>query len=185
MVCAPQGRAEPVDGGTSDADVNTRPRQYVNLRAGLASSSGLGNAVMCLEVSVPSFASVESCGTGRGLFGDSGGRDIVHLRMNVPVASRATLGGWGSLRAGLGIAKLEAGIDRPGFPFGDPDPVTRGAVAGPDAALSIQWMRPAGRGFEWIASGTAGLAWFAGADHLIVPQDHFQPYLSIEVGAGW
>ena len=60
-----------------------------------------------------------------------------------------------------------------------------GAVAGPDAALSIQWMRPAGRGFEWIASGTAGLAWFAGADHLIVPQDHFQPYLSIEVGAGW
>jgi hypothetical protein len=175
--------AEPVDDRSNRPSFANVPPYRLNFRAGLASDQ-LQRPAMCLEVALWS-ASIEGCGTGSGFLYDAAGRDLAHFRMNVPVTRYSAWGGSAALRAGLGFAELEVGEDRPGFQFGDPAPAERGAVAGPDAAMSFQWTRPVGRGFELVGTATAGLAWFASADRLIVPQAHFQPYVSAEIGFGW
>jgi hypothetical protein len=48
-----------------------------------------------------------------------------------------------------------------------------------------QWLVPLGKGVEAIASFTAGLALFAEADKLVVPQSNVQPFVSAEIGFGW
>src|SRR5690242_2339163 len=84
--------AEPVDSG-SDEDKSARPpTHYINFRAGFASTT-TDQATLCIEVRANDSPSLESCGSGRGLFRGSPGRDMVHLRMNVPIAQFRGLGG--------------------------------------------------------------------------------------------
>jgi len=51
--------------------------------------------------------------------------------------------------------------------------------------VSLQWMRTIGGGVELVGTGTLGMAWFTGADRLVLPQAALQPYASIELGVGW
>jgi hypothetical protein len=128
---------------------------------------------------------IEACGTGQGVIPDEDGSEMAHFRATYTVFERVTPRGVGRLRAGAGFAELQVGLDHPGFHFGSPDATDRGSVAGPEAAVQAQWLVPLAGGVEAIASLTAGVAAFASADELVVPQDQVQPFLSFEVGIGW
>lgn len=181
---AGHSHAQPADALPVVPVVNpVAPSHRLNLRAGLASSDEVDRPTICLEVVAVRAVSVEGCGTGSGILHDQVGRQIAHFRLNIPFVQRATWGGWGSVRAGVGFAEMEVGEDRPGFDFGDLDQL--GSTAGPDGAVSIQWMRSIGKGFELVGTGTVGVAWFSGADRLVIPQQQLQPYASIELGVGW
>lgn len=175
----PPAREPPV----STQEAAAPPGHRLNMRVGLASSDEVQRPTVCLEVVAVWRASVEGCGTGSGILHDEVGRQIAHFRVNVPVHRLAIARGWSSLRGGLGFAELEVGPDRPGFDFGAPDQPN--SVAGPDASVSMQWLRPLGSGVELVATATAGIAWFSRADLLVIPQSSFQPYAAFEIGAGW
>ena len=184
MALSAPALAEPIDSDDSEPTSSPGPVSHrVNLRAGLASSDEVGRPTICLEVVALWGASVEGCGTGSGILHDEAGRQIAHFRLNVPLLTRPIGGGQLALRGGAGFAELEVGDDRPGFDFGEADNVA--AVAGPDGAVSVQWLRPVGAGVELVANATTGVAWFSGADQLVVPQRHVQPYVAFELGVGW
>ena len=157
----------------------------LNLRLGNATSDSTGRPTICVDVRVWAGLGVESCGTGQGIIHSEDGKEMAHFRATWSILERGTANGTGRLRAGLGWAELQVGEDFPGFHFGDPDPTSRGSVAGPEAALQGQWLVPLGKGVEAVASFTAGLAIFSEADKLIVPQQNVQPFASVEVGVGW
>lgn len=156
----------------------------INLRLGSATTDSTGRPTICLDVSIVRGFGVESCGTGQGVIHDETGAELAHFRATYTLVSRRTNSGTGRLRAGLGFAELQVGIDRAGFRFDEPD-VERGSVAGPEAAVQGQWLVPLGKGVEAIASFTAGAAAFASADQLVVPKSNVQPFASFELGIGW
>ena len=177
---------EPIDtapGTAGDAGAPTPNR--INLRLGNATSDSTGRPVICVDVRVWRGLGVESCGTGQGVIHDQAGTELVHFRATWSALEKATSSGTGRLHGGIGFAELQVGVDRPGFKFGEPDPVERGSVAGPEAAIQGQWLVPLGKGIEAVASLTAGVAVFANADKLITPQQNVQPFASIEIGVGW
>lgn len=51
--------------------------------------------------------------------------------------------------------------------------------------MSAQLLAPIYNGFDFVLTGTAGLAWFQRADELVVPKSELQPFVSIEAGIGW
>jgi hypothetical protein len=169
--------------GHGDATGSTTNR--VNLRLGNATSDSTGRPAICLDVRIWSGLGVESCGTGQGVIHDEAGTELAHFRATWSVIERGTRAGTGRLRAGIGWAELQVGVDHPGFHFGEPDPNERGSVAGPEAAAQGQWLIPLGKGIEMVASMTAGVAVFADAEQLVVPQKNVQPFASFEVGLGW
>ena len=156
-----------------------------NFRLGGATSDATGRPTLCLDVRIVKGLSVEGCGTGQGVIHDELGSEMAHFRGNYSFFEGHTSRGTGRVRGGIGFAELQVGLDRPGFHFGDPDAVDRGSVAGPEGAVQGQWLIPIGKGVEAIASFTAGVAIFASADKLIVPQSNVQPFASFEVGLGW
>jgi hypothetical protein len=157
----------------------------INLRLGSATSDSTGRPTICVDVSVIRGFGVESCGTGQGIIHDESGTELAHFRATYTLATHATASGTGRLRGGLGWAELQVGVDHPGFHFGDPDSVERGSVAGPEAALQAQWLVPLKANLEAVISLTGGVAVFAKADELIVPQSNVQPFVSAEIGLGW
>jgi hypothetical protein len=174
---------ETLEPGTTDGSAPTPNR--INFRLGTSTSDDTGNPTICLDVRLWRGLGVESCGTGQSIIHNDVGRELAHFRATWAVFERGTSSGTGRLRAGVGFAELQVGIDRPGFHFGDPDAVERGSVAGPEAALQGQWLVPLGKGVEAVASFTAGLAFFASADKLVTPQSSTQPFASFEIGLGW
>ena len=174
--------SEQEPGGTGDTGRPVTNR--INLRLGGATSDSTGRPTICLDVRVWSGLGVESCGTGQGVIHNEPGTELAHFRATWSIIQRATSSGTGRVRGGIGWAELQVGIDHPGFQFGQPDR-DRGSVAGPEAAVQGQWLVPLGAGVEAIASFTAGMAAFADADKLIVPQSNLQPFASVEIGVGW
>jgi len=157
----------------------------LNLRLGGATTDDTGRPTICLDVRVWSGLDLESCGTGSELIHNEPGREMAHFRATWTFLERATARGTGKLRAGGGFAELQVGVDNLGFDFGDPDPTTRGSVAGPEAVVQGQWLVPLGVGIEAVIAATAGVAAFAEADQLVIPQATVQPFVSFEVGVGW
>jgi hypothetical protein len=182
---APARADEPTETepGTTSASGPTPNR--INLRLGTASSDSTGRPTICLDVRIWAGLGVESCGTGQGIIHDEPGTELAHFRATWSIYERATSSGTGRVRGGVGWAELQVGVDRPGFHFGEPDPVERGSVAGPEAAVQGQWLVPLGKGIEAVISVTAGLAMFANADKLVTPQSNVQPFASFELGVGW
>ncbi|HEU4611789.1 MAG TPA: hypothetical protein VFS15_06915 [Kofleriaceae bacterium] len=171
---------EPGTGGGGEPTPNR-----INMRLGGATSDTTGRPTICVDVRIWSGLGVESCGTGQGVIHDEPGHELAHFRATWSVLEHATSSGTARLRGGIGWAELQVGVDHPGFHFGEPDPTERGSVAGPEAAVQGQWLVPLGKGVEAIASVTAGLALFADADQLILPQQNLQPFASFELGLGW
>ncbi len=170
-------------GGTSDAPPSAENR--INMRIGGATSDDNGRPTICLDVRIISGFGVESCGTGQQIIHNDPGREMAHFRGTWTVLAKATTHGTGKLRVGGGFAEMQVGEDHPGFHFGDPDSTDHGSVAGPEAVAQAQWLVPIGKGVEVVTSLTAGLAYFASADKLVIPQDHVQPFVSFEAGVGW
>ncbi len=156
----------------------------LNLRVGGASTDHNGVPTLCLEVTVVARATVEACGTGSGILHTQPGGEMAHFRAEWRLLQVAAAAGTGQVQLGAGFAELEVGDDRPGFQFGSPG-ADQASIAGPEAALSVGWMRGVGRGFDVIANATVGAAYFDGAPELAVPRERWQPFASIEVGVGW
>lgn len=172
---------EALEPGMSGA---TPTSNRINLRLGGATSDSTGRPTICLDVRIVHGLGVESCGTGQGVIHDESGTELAHFRATYSLLETTTASGTGRIRGGIGWAELQVGVDRAGFRFGRPD-ADRGSVAGPEAAVQGQWLVPLGKGVEAVASLTAGVAVFARADELVVPQQNVQPFASFEVGLGW
>lgn len=172
-------RGEPA----ADGDGDRGATNYVNLRVG-DSSLNTDYAVICIEGKPWSVLTIESCGTGAGLFRELRGTDVAHFRAKWQVLSRPLAHGRVSARIGLGFAELEIADDEPGFRFGgvNDDSVE---TAGPEASASIQYLAPLGSGVEAIVNVTAGMAWLPHAPDLPDPQGEYLPFVGLEVGAGW
>ncbi|MGE0549086.1 MAG: hypothetical protein AB7R00_18585 [Kofleriaceae bacterium] len=168
------------DGGAARAAVVNR----VNLRAGAASTDTTGRPTICVDVRVVWKIGIEGCGTGQGVIHDEAGIEMAHFRATYSLLERPLWKGTGVLRGGLGFAEMQVGVDHPGFQFGSPD-ADRGSVAGPEASLSAQMLLPLHRGLDFVMTGTAGLAYFSGADELIRTKSDLQPFVSLEAGVGW
>ena len=177
------GEAMEPGSGSGSGDGTTDNR--INIRVGTASSDSTNRPTICLDVRIIRGFGAESCGTGQGVIHDQPGTELAHFRGTFSFFSRRTSTGTARLRGGIGWAELQVGVDHPGFHFGSPDPTERGSVAGPDGSVQAQYLVPIGKGVEAIASLTAGVAVFAKADQLIVPQSNVQPYVSGEIGFGW
>lgn len=157
----------------------------INLRGGIASTDRNGRPTICVDVRLAFEVGLETCGTGAGLFGEIDGTDMAHFRASYAFLRRrldetTTL----RVRGALGFAELQVGVDRPGFTFDGPDDA-RGAVSGPEGSISAQLLAPIDDGFDFVLTGTAGLAWFQRANELVVPKSELQPFVSIEAGIGW
>lgn len=184
VACVAAARADDhVDVPTESA--NAAPvENRINVRGGIASSDHNGRPTICVDVRIAFDVALETCGTGAGLVGDVSGADMAHFRAHYAFLrgrfDEATL----RVRGGVGFAELQVGLDRPGFTFDGPDD-SRGAVSGPEISLSAQMLAPIYKGFDFVLTGTAGLAVFRRADELVVPQGELQPFISIEAGIGW
>ena len=183
LASAPAFADEATEPGTTSAAPPATNR--INLRLGSATSDSTGRPTICVDVSVVRGFGVESCGTGQGIIHEESGTELAHFRATYTLATHVTSSGTGRLRGGLGWAELQVGVDHPGFHFGDPDSVERGSVAGPEAALQAQWLVPLKADLEAVISFTGGVAIFAEADKLIIPQSTVQPFVSAEIGLGW
>lgn len=183
MLVAGDARADEAEepGGRTVRPTGNR----INLRAGTATTDSVGRPTICLDVRVVGRIGIEACGTGQGVLHDEAGGEMAHFRATWTLVERVTARGVGKLRAGAGFAELQVGEDHPGFRFGAPDRIDRGSVAGPEAALQGQWLVPLASGLEAVASLTAGVAAFAGADELVEPRRAVQPFVSLELGVGW
>lgn len=172
------------DGGGDTGEVARRAANRVNLRLGTASTDHTGRPTICLEVSAVWRLSVEGCGTGSGFLHSEPGAQLAHFRAKARVFQRAVQQGLLRVQAGVGFAELQLDADEAGFEFGTPTG-RRIEAAGPEAALSLQWLRPLGKGWEFILDTSAGAAWIPHAAELAEPQDQMQPFVSFEAGIGW
>lgn len=185
LACPTSGWAEePIDGGATDPDDRPPVVNRVNLRVGTASTDQNGRPTICLDVRVIGKLGVETCGTGQAVLHNEPGAEMAHFRATYSLANRALWKGTVHARGGVGFAEMQLGIDHPGFQFGQPD-ADRGSVAGPEASFSAQWLLPLYKDLDFVVTGTAGLAYFAGADELVTPRRELQGFASIEAGIGW
>lgn len=175
---------EPVDQGSADPGDHPPIVNRINLRVGNASTDTNGRPTICLDVRVYGRFGVESCGTGQAILHNDPGNEMAHFRATYSIADRSLWKGTLHARGGLGFAEMQVGVDHPGFNFGSPD-ADRGSVAGPEASLSAQWLLPLYKGFDFVVTGTAGLAYFARADELATTKSDVQGFASIEAGIGW
>lgn len=175
---------EPTDDGGAAPGAHAPISNRLNLRVGMASTDDNGRPTICLDVKIAYRFGIETCGTGQAVLHDDPGTEMAHFRATYAFLERALWKGTLHARGGLGFAEMQVGIDHPGFQFGSPD-ADRGSVAGPEAALSAQWLLPLYKGFEFVVTGTAGLAYFAGANELVSTRSDVQSFVSIEAGVGW
>lgn len=179
--------APEVGGVVKDAPVLEAPRTYVNFRVGAATSAT--RPQMCLDVAPLEMLAVEGCGTGGGFLHSEPGTDLTHFRGKVRLASvevQATddVTAWVEPWLGVGFAELEVGADTPGFSFEGPS-AGRVSTAGPDVGASLRGTVPLPAGFEVVGEVGLGLAFFAYAPLLVVPQSPLQPQATLNIGLGW
>jgi hypothetical protein len=133
-------------------------------------------------VTVWSKLSVEGCGNGSGILHNSDGGELAHFRAKWALWNARVPRGNIIVQGGLGFAELQVGKDEPGFEFGDP---SGESAAGAEGAVSVQYLAPFGRGFEFIASSAVGMAYIRGANALPAAPSRAQPFASFELGIGW
>lgn len=176
-------RDETDDAGDTD-EVARRASNRINMRLGTASTDHTGRPTVCLEITAVWRLSVEGCGTGSGFLHRESGAELAHFRAKARVYQRAVQRGLLRVQTGVGFAELQLDADEAGFEFGTPTG-RRIEAAGPEAALSVQWLRPLSRGWEIVLGTSAGAAWIPHAADLAEPQAELQPFVSFEAGIGW
>lgn len=174
----------PADDGGRDPGDHPPITNRVNLRVGAASTDANGRPTICLDVRVVARFGVESCGTGQAVLHDEPGNEMAHFRVTYAVLDRSLWKGTLVARGGVGFAEMQVGVDHPGFRFTSPD-ADRGSVAGPEGSVSAQWLAPLHGDVDFVVTGTAGLAYFAGAAELATTRSELQGFASIEAGLGW
>lgn len=172
------------DGGTGDPSNHAPIFNRLNFRVGMASSDLNGHPTLCLDVNIAFGFGVETCGTGAQVLHNDPGQEMSHYRINYTVLEKNLWKGTLHARGGLGFSEMQVGQDDPGFVFGGTNR-DRGSTSGPEAALSAQWLLPMYKGFDFVVTGTAGLAYFAHAEDLASTKSDVQGFASIEAGIGW
>lgn len=157
-------------------------QSHFNLRVGASTNTDYERASICIEVTVWSKLSVEGCGNGSGILHNSDGGELAHFRAKWALWNARVPRGNIIVQGGLGFAELQVGKDEPGFEFGDP---SGESAAGAEGAVSVQYLAPFGRGFEFIASSAVGMAYIRGANALPAAPSRAQPFASFELGIGW
>jgi len=182
LVMLPAASAQSRDQQPGDDRSTTAGVHYLNLRVGGGSGGAMGKPVICVEARVWTRLSLETCGTGAGLLTELSGTDIAHFRAKVAMRQWAAHGGIVRVQLGLGFAELEVGDDDPGFDFGGGSGVE---TAGPEASTAVQYLASLGHGVEAVASLSAGVAYFAHGPDLAISQRAWQPFVGLEIGAGF
>lgn len=176
------------DRGGSDSSIfdferAATTRTYVDVRGGMATTNEAGIAEVCFEGSPLKFLTVESCGTGAGLWRDDQGRQMMHVRVELQ-PYRFVVGGVAlDPQLGVGFAEMQIGEDEPGFRFDGAS--GKMDTSGPELTLSLSAKVPLQLDLELIAELTSGLAYFAHAPDLAVPQAELQPFTSLTLGLGF
>ena len=172
------------DGSGKDPSDHPPITNRLNFRFGYSSADTDGRVSVCLDVAIAYGFGVESCGTGNQLWHNDPGEEISHYRVNYTVVERSLWKGTLHGRTGVGFAEMQVGKDNPGFVFTGVD-VDRGSTSGPEASLSAQWLLPMYKGFDFVVTGTAGLAYFAHASELATTKSDLQSFATLEAGIGW
>jgi hypothetical protein len=159
------------------------PRTYVNLRAGLGSSSGVRRPEICGEIAPFAFLSVEGCGTGSGFLHRDPDPELAHFRARLRLASVSVGPLWLEPVVGAGFAELQVGEDAPGFRFTDAGSGV--ATAGPEIGAALKAVLPLSGGFEAVGVLTLDVAWISHAPELLRPMRRFQPSLGLTAGVGF
>src|SRR5688500_14103720 len=181
---SPDGSQVEKERSTEAPPSNERPRNYASFRVG-ADATVIERPQMCLDVTPLDGIGFEACGNGGGfLYSAVNGRDFAHFRGRARLASTQVEGVWLEPWVAVGFAELEVGADTPGFDFGGTSPGNV-STAGPDVGASVRALLPLWAGFELVAEAAIGLAYFAHASELVVPQDELQPQASVNVGIGF
>jgi hypothetical protein len=158
------------------------PRNYVNLRAGVASLSRL--PTMCLEVAPLEWLSLEACGPGSEYRAASKNPSLSHYRGWLRVDSWRLQVGWLQSRLGVGFAEVQVDKDSGGFQFSGvgPDGVE---TAGPEVGGSLRLLVPAFSGFELVGELNASLAYFHYGPELVRPRPVLEPSIGLTLGFGF
>lgn len=175
-------RAQSTDTTT---ELETEPRNWVNLRAGAQLTDMAGITDYCLEVMPFKFLSLESCGSGSGYTHEGEGQtDVAHFRTKLgpkPVQRGKV---WVQPQVNLGFAELQVDKDESGFYFNDTGP-NGVETAGPEVGASLKVLVPLKAGIELVGDVSANAAWMEHAPDLVEPQDKFQPSATVTVGVGF
>jgi hypothetical protein len=167
---------------TQATEPETAPRNYVNLRVGVATTSRL--PVLGLEVAPLEFLSLEASGAGSEYRPASATASVSHYRVLLKLDSWKQKVGWLQPRVGFGFAEEQVGPDQGGFQFSGvgPDGVE---TAGPELSASLRWLVPIAGGFEAVGEVSATLAYFHYAPQLVHPQSKLEPGLGLTAGIGF
>ena len=183
----PSARAdsvEPTDGGAADPSDHAPIENRINVRIGRSSIDTDGRPSLCVDVRVVWKFSVETCGTGQAIIHNDPGQEMMHVRANYSIADTSLWKGTLHARGGLGFAEMQIGVDDPGFVFGGASS-NGNSVAGPEAAVSAQWLLPLYKQVDFVVTATAGMAYFDGAQELSTAKSEVQGFASLEAGIGW
>ena len=159
-------------------------RNYVNMRVGSTSSNRNSYPELCLEVAPLSFLSIESCGTGAGIFHTDPAPSSAHFRTKFK-AFQWNFEDWDlSLFGGLGFAEFQIGEDAPGFIFNG---VGKDGVetAGAEISAHLRTLIPVYEGFDLLTEFNVSGAYVPYAPDLVTPLSSFQPAFSLTIGAGF
>jgi hypothetical protein len=173
-----------VDDGGATPSEHAPIENRVNVRFGKSSIDTDGRPSICVDVRVFWRFGVETCGTGQAIIHNDPGQEMMHLRANYTIAGRSLWKGTLNARGGVGFAELQIGPDDPGFSFNHA--ASNGnSTAGPEGALSAQWLLPLYKKVDFVMTATAGLAYFTGAPELSSAKTELQGFASLEAGIGW
>lgn len=158
-------------------------RTYIQLRGGAATSNEAGMPEVCMEGSPLKWLTLETCGTGAGIWRDDGGRQMMHLRLELQ-PYRFVVGGVAlDPQIGVGFSEMQIGADEPGFRFDSAN--GKMDTSGPEMSLSLQAKVPLQLDLEFVGELTTGMAYFANADELAAPQNELQPFAGVSLGLGF
>jgi hypothetical protein len=161
-------------------------RNYVNLRLGpsLTQEQMVDRPNICMEVAPIRLMSVEACGTGSGFLHTDPAPEFAHFRTNWHLTDWRAGEGWLRPRLGVGFTELQVGEDAPGFHFTSAGP-NGVETAGPEATVSVQYLRNVGGGLQFVGELHAGFAWLPHAPALVTPMSAAQSFAGFTIGVGF
>jgi hypothetical protein len=158
-------------------------RTYIDLRGGMATTNPAGVVDVCMEGTPLKFLTLETCGTGAGLWRGNQGTQMAHLRTELQPYRFTFQGVAFDPQIGIGIAELQIGPDDPGLRFGS----AKGKfdTTGPESTLSLQAKVPFRYDLELVAELNTGLVYLPHAPELARPQSTILPFAAFSLGMGF
>jgi len=174
----------PADSGEAKNAAQSTPHQYINLRGGASSANLGGRPEVCMEGTPWAPLSLESCGTGNGLWHHDSGTEMAHLRVKLQLFALRSGPLLFQYGVGAGMAELQVAADDPGFKFEGTG--TRNAeTAGAEGSLFLRAIYPLSNSFELVGDLQAGSAYLPHALELSVPKSAWQPFVGLTFGFGY